>query len=140
MAVNERQFSLLNEMGIQLWQRRALPLSTPITDKHVNIAANKDSDDKRNTNSELIIDFQKLSKTPLFLDIINCLSVSVGEVTCLNNVLNLGLINWQFHDDDEASIISLDKNLLVTPPFAIISQSSQLKRQLWQTIQTQDIS
>lgn len=138
MAVSERQFTLLNEMGIQLWQRRALTRSSTSfksTSQSINVTA------KHNTsNKEVTLDLEQLSKNVLFNDIIKSLSISIGEVSCLNNVLNLGLINWQFDHSDDISTISLQNNLLTTPKLALIAQSSKLKRQLWQTIQTQDIS
>jgi len=134
MAVSEKQFTLLNEMGIQLWQRRSLTRSTPTvsvnSSEKVTLASKETS-----ANNDVILNFQKISQSPLFIDIITSLSVSIDKVTCVDNVLNLGLINWQFNNKSH-SAIHFENELLITPSLDLIAQSSKLKRQLWQQIQT----
>ncbi len=145
MAVSEKQFTLLNEMGIQLWQRRSLTRST----SDINASPSEQitlTSDNTSANNEITLNFQQIRQSPLFLDIIKSLSVSIDDVTCLDNILNLELINWQFNDSDNLSTIQLNNKLLITPTLDLIAQSSKLKRQLWQQIQTiqpkqqQDIS
>lgn len=119
MSVSSRQFNLLNEMGITLWQRRE---SLGVNDAAVQTEN---------------IDFAMLSKNPLFINIIQSIGLSIGEVSCVDHKVNLGFINWQF---SQQNIISLVDNILTSPNMEIIRSSAQLKRELWQVIQEQGLS
>jgi len=113
MSVNHRQFTILQEMGIPLWQQkeRAVLEDTPTI---------------------LDFDINTLTQHQLFNDILLSLGLSLGEVSCKHKQISLGLLNWQF---SEHSSISINNNMLITPEVKKIQQSPQLKAQLWQQLQ-----
>ena len=125
MTVSKRQFQLLHEMGIPLWQR-----------KNTRSASALSSNSTKTNGVNDDIDFAAIKSQPLFHDIIRSLKVSVGEVTPQHNSLSLGLIRWQFNALEE---IHLSKNILVTPRLDILANCGKLKRQLWQIIQDQTL-
>ena len=112
MAITERQFSHLQAMNIPLWIRKDI--------------AQPDDETKELT---IKIDFDGLSNSKLFQDILRCLEISIAEISNEQTYLNLGLFNWQFAQDDE---IHFDHNVLTTPVLEKLLQSSKLKCQLWQ--------
>ncbi len=113
MSINHRQFTLLQEMGIALWQKKSLPVIKDIP-------------------LVLDVNIEALSQYNLFNDIVLSLGLSLGEINCEQNQISLGLLNWQFR---EQSDISIDSNMLITPEIKKIQQSPQLKAQLWQKLQ-----
>ncbi|NQZ22852.1 MAG: DNA polymerase III subunit psi [Colwellia sp.] len=116
MTITKRQFSQLQAMGIDLWQLKKTG-NDVITDKA----------------NHLDIELVSLLKTPLFLDVITSLELSVGEITCHDNKLSLGLLTWYFSANEE---IAIDQhNHLVTPSLSTLKNSPQLKRTLWQKLQ-----
>jgi DNA polymerase III psi subunit len=116
MTITKRQFSQLQAMGIDLWQLKK--------------SGNKVISHKE---SHLGIDLKSLLKAPFFIDVITSLGLSIGEVSCHDNKLSLGLFTWHFSTDDE---ISMDENNhLVTPALSTLKNSPQLKRTLWQKLQ-----
>lgn len=131
MAVSKRQFALLTEMGINLWQSRSLapPLSDP-GDQDVEPQGVKA------TQPLLDIDFTRLCQQPLFLDIILSLGSSLGEISCSGNAVNIGLLKWQF---SARQAVQLNQTLLLTPDIEQLKHSPQLKSQLWLCIQKQGI-
>jgi len=124
MTVTKRQFSHLNAMGIDLWCQRST-------------AEENDVEQSLEQNNFLPIDYKALSSLKLFNDIITSLGLSLGEISCKDNSLNLGLIDWQFSHNLN---ISLTENTLITPSIENLKTSAQLKRQLWQTIQENTLS
>ncbi|MEW6982263.1 DNA polymerase III subunit psi [Colwelliaceae bacterium 6471] len=117
MAVSERQFNLLKEMGIPLWQTRSSSVA-----KH---------DAQQEDANSLTINFATLSKNQLFIDILSSINLSIGEVSCDHNCLNLGLFNWVFSASPD---VTLYNNVLTTPSLDELAQSPQLKSLLWQNI------
>ncbi|MFT5756176.1 MAG: DNA polymerase III psi subunit [Alteromonadaceae bacterium] len=113
MSINHRQFTILQEMGIPLWQQK----KSSIVDNSPNV---------------LDIDIKTLSQYHLFNDILLSLGLSLGEISCEKNQISLGLLNWQFSEQNN---ISIDNNILITPEIKNIQQSPQLKAQLWQQLQ-----
>ncbi len=111
MSITNRQFEILTEMGINLWQSK------------VSIAENE-------ITAQLPIDYPKIKSTQFFQDILTTLDLSIGEVKAHANFLDLGFINWHLNADK----ISLAHNILSTPSIDVLSQSTSLKRQLWQTL------
>lgn len=121
MTITKRQFSQLQAMGIGLWQLKK--------------SGNKVITSKE---SHLDIELNALLEIPLFIDVITSLGLSVGEISCHDNKLSLGLLTWHFSTDDE---ISMDENNhLVTPALSTLKNSPQLKRTLWQKLQELSLS
>ncbi|NQY63352.1 MAG: DNA polymerase III subunit psi [Alteromonadaceae bacterium] len=125
MTVSKRQFTQLKEMGINLWTSRS---SENTSDSDENLPQS----DKQ--PKHLAINFEALCSQPLFNDIIKSIGLSLSEINCENNMLDLGLINWKF---SETLNIKLINNTLITPELSELAQSAKLKKQLWQTIQHQ---
>jgi DNA polymerase III psi subunit len=115
MTITKRQFTQLQAMGIDLWQL-------------------KDTENKikSDTSYLLEIELSLVIKTTIFTDILNCLGLSVGEVTYDDKTLSLGLLSWQFSKKAE---ISFEKNHLITPEIAVLKNSVTLKQALWQKLQ-----
>jgi DNA polymerase III psi subunit len=128
MAVNQRQFDQLTEMGISLWQHKVVP------GKHNS--SNIDND------KPVINYLEQTEKTlsdlftkQIFIDILQSVDISIGEVSHKENHLDLGLFNWYFNStENDKAAIYCDNNNLFSPSIAKISQSPTLKKQLWQTI------
>jgi DNA polymerase III psi subunit len=128
MAINQRQFEQLTEMGISLWE-------------HKIVAGNHNSSNK--DNGKAAIDYLAQTEMTLsdlltkqvFIDILQSVDISIGEVSYKKNHLDLGLFNWYFNSTENNEIaIYCDNNNLFSPSIAKISQSPTLKKQLWQTI------
>jgi DNA polymerase III psi subunit len=120
MSINQKQFEQLTEMGISLWQRR--------------------SSDTSNDNQMLAsltfldINLTELATKQLFTDIVLAAGLSVGEVKPKSDHLDLGLFNWFFTPEQSNNKLQWHDQQLFTPSIDIISQSSSLKRQLWQLL------
>lgn len=119
MTINQRQFTQLKEMGIELWQRRELAEET---------APNLN---KIEQHSIIDVDLGKLVSQTLFSDILLCFQISPVEVSQNGQQLNLGLFNWQF---SEGNTISVKNNTLTTPAIAEIQNDPELKATLWLTL------
>jgi len=113
MSINHRQFTILQEMGISLWQQKDRPLDESI-------------------HKSLDVNIKTLSQHDLFNDILLSLGLSLGEISCQKNQVSLGLLNWQFKEQHD---ISINNNLLTTPNIKNIQQTPMLKAQLWQQLQ-----
>ncbi|MFK5915228.1 MAG: DNA polymerase III subunit psi [Woeseiaceae bacterium] len=127
MNINLRQFTILNEMGIQLWQRRTLSSSQNVINKNgiQSVATN-------NQPNELTLSIDTLTRQQLFKDVMLSLNLPLTAVKSQNNALDLGFFTWQFI---EGNRIVLYQNCLTTPDLITISHSSQLKRLLWKILQ-----
>jgi len=123
MTITKRQFNHLNAMGINVWQQRNT-LNTLETSE-----AN-DQDPLQITS--LSIDSNALTQHLIFTDILQCLGLSLGEVTIEKKVINLGLFNWQFIETEN---ISFANNTLSTPELNAFITRKTLKKDLWITIQ-----
>jgi DNA polymerase III psi subunit len=119
MTMTKRQFSHLQAMGIELWQLK-----------------NSEKKNSTDTFAYISIELSALVDTTIFTDILNCLGLSLGEVSCDNNTLSMGLLTWQF---SEQTNISLTKYHLVTPSINILKNSPLLKKALWQKLQENSI-
>ncbi|SEK32836.1 hypothetical protein SAMN05216262_10183 [Colwellia chukchiensis] len=147
MSISKRQFTLLQEMGITVWQRRDLssfnsPSSAAVNSVPTNTKAeltttNATADTKRlqepssTANKPTVIDLNTLLKWSLFTDIIHCLGVSRTDLNIAQNQLDLGIINWQFTNKN---CIEFEHSCLKTPDLATIANSVTLKKALWQSI------
>lgn len=128
MNINQRQFDQLTEMGISLWQHKSTTVEL-----HSSIKSTEKHQDKyiQPTESYLC----GLLKQPVFTDILQCLELSIGEVSHKKDHLDLGLFNWYFTAEINNDIsIECHNNNLITPNINLISQSPVLKKQLWQAI------
>ena len=127
MAITQRQFNHLKEMGVNVWQQR--------NSEHT-IENSAETLTSKNTNtpvsSSLAFDLNQLSQQQLFADVLQCIDISIGEITTENNIMNLGLFNWQFKETDT---ITFSKSVLTTPLLTAFENSTQLKKDLWQIIQ-----
>jgi DNA polymerase III psi subunit len=128
MAVNQRQFDQLTEMGISLWQHKLVTSKYNSSNIDRNKLVMNYSEQTEKTLSDL---FTK----QIFIDILQSVDISIGEVSHKEKHLDLGLFNWYFNSiENDKAAIYCDNNNLFTPSIAKISQSPALKKQLWQTI------
>jgi len=128
MAVNQRQFDQLTEMGISLWQHK-----NTISDHNLSINNGVIQEDSYIEQTDKYL--SNLAKQKIFIDILLSLGLSIGEVSYKKDHLDLGLFNWFFSSTkhDESSINCTDNNL-ISPSIEFISQSPALKKQLWKII------
>ncbi|XPF94031.1 DNA polymerase III subunit psi [Colwellia sp. RE-S-Sl-9] len=120
MTITKRQFNHLNEMGIKVWQQR--------TSSEEQLA---DNTNNSQATSQLI-DPKSLTEHLLFTDILQSINVSIGEITIKNNMIDLGLFNWQFIETDA---ITFANSTLSTPVITAFENSVKLKKELWKIIQ-----
>jgi hypothetical protein len=120
MSINQKQFEQLTEMGISLWQRRS--------------SNEPDDNDMLTSLTFLDINLTELATKQLFTDIVLAAGLSVGEVKQKSDHLDLGLFNWFFTPEQSNNKLQWHDQQLFTPSIDIISQSSSLKRQLWQLL------
>ncbi|WP_441002879.1 DNA polymerase III subunit psi [Pseudocolwellia agarivorans] len=127
MAITQRQFNHLKEMGVNVWQQR--------NSEHT-IEHSAENPETKNTepsvSTSLAFDLNQLTQQQLFVDVLQCIDISIGEITSENNIMNLGLFNWQFKETDS---ITFSKSVLTTPMLTAFESNSQLKKDLWQIIQ-----
>jgi hypothetical protein len=129
MAVNQKQFAQLTEMDISLWQRNNVPSES-------NSLATNSEKKVANFIEQTETTLSDLFEKQIFIDILQSVDISIGEISHKNNHLDLGLFNWYFNSTvNDTPAIYYDKNNLFTPSIKLVSQSSVLKKQLWQTIQ-----
>lgn len=128
MSINQRQYDQLTEMGISLWQHKAVAFDHNSSDEH-------SAEQKNNyiqPNHEYL---SALAKQTIFTDILLSLGLSIGEVCPKKDHLDLGLFNWYFNaKEQDIPSIHCTENNLVSPSITLISQSSSLKKQLWLNI------
>jgi len=140
MSITPRQFDQLSEMGISLWQSRALQNSQKNIHKNVE-KRSPDNYQKQNKKS-----FTHLCKQKIFSDILLCLSITIAEVSVQSDHLNMGLFKWYFIDEEAkqstdkirtseiTTLIHCTDNKLISPSIDVVAQSASLKKQLWYTI------
>ncbi|QOL25445.1 DNA polymerase III subunit psi [Thalassotalea sp. LPB0316] len=121
MAISQRQFDVLSEMGIKLWQRKSTPVNEAQTTTQIALTSDA---------------FADIQNTVLFQDILLALALTPDQARLIDGHIDLGLINWQFDNTDSCTYTD---SQLVTPTLEKITESSELKRQLWQVIQHQQV-
>lgn len=128
MAVNQRQFDQLTEMGISLWQHKTTSFDQSPSIKDPE----KQEENYIEQNDKYLSD---LAKQTIFIDILQAFEITIGEISHKKDHLDLGLFNWYFKskNHDESSIHCANNNLF-SPSIKLISQSPELKKQLWQVI------
>jgi len=141
MTISQRQFTLLSEMGISLWQRRVLSTKVAPQKNNGNIEnqVSANSDNIRTvatptTTQAMNIDLANLKQQSIFNDVLLSLQLFDEEVELIDNKLIFKDLIWQFTATKQ---ISFTKNTITTPHLAVIAQSASLKSALWQTIQKQ---
>lgn len=128
MAINQRQFDQLTEMGIDLWQHK----SANVTHYSSRQGKKEHNDNALELNDNYLSD---LSKQKTFSDILQSVDISIGEIIHKKDHLDLGIFNWYFYAENHDELaISCKNNNLYSPSIKAISQSPILKKQLWQTI------
>jgi DNA polymerase III psi subunit len=119
MTITKRQFTQLQAMGIDLWQRK------------------KSADESVAVNEDYLdVQLSSMNQTTIFNDIIKSLGLSIGEISCEKNTISLGLLSWQFSDKNE---MSLTHQHLITPSINVLENSPELKKALWQKLQDHSI-
>ena len=120
MALSERQFNYLSEMGITVW----------CAQQTIN---NEESSATASKNSLLAIEKVSLEQSQLFADVLLYLDVTFSELTITQNKIAFELFNWSF---SEANDIQLNQQELITPDLNKISTDIKMKKTLWQQLQT----
>lgn len=130
MSITKRQFHLLQAMGIEVWQRKALTEAQPYP-SNTEQTLPAQAQEVEPSNVCIPIDIRQLNESTIFHDIVRSFGISFAEIKVTDNTIDLGLINWQFCQNNK---IALQNNCLVTPPLHELAHSSSLKRELWQSI------
>lgn len=128
MSINQRQFDQLSEMGISLWQN-----------KTVSVVQNALPEDNIKQEENYVRQSDKslsnLIKQTIFIDILKSVDISIGEISHKKDHIDLGLFNWYFNTkEDNKTSIHCSNNNLFSPHINLVSQSPELKKQLWQII------
>lgn len=151
MSISKRQFNLLQAMGITLWQRRDLSsqnssitasvdnnkniegtsVAINTSDEHLSEKTQQQITPQVACNKPTHIELKTLFKQQLFNDIIRCLGASSADISIDKDQIDLGIINWQFTDNDN---IEFKHNCLKTPDLTTLANSPALKKALWQSI------
>lgn len=131
MTISQRQFALLTEMGINLWQRKSVNF-TPVASLDKQEEKSTTTTSKNLTSPTDNIELIALKKQPILHDIAQSIALSTEQITLAEQGLKIGAYKWLFTAEQT---ISFQDNTLITPPLSDIAQSSMLKRQLWQTLQ-----
>jgi len=125
-------------MGINVWQRRNLVGSLEVSINKYTTSTEPPTIEQSSPKSStpkaqpLAITSNELTRYTLFTDILQCIDMSIGEINIEKNVIDLGLFNWQFIENEE---ISFSRSTLSTPVLTTLKNSITLKKQLWKTIQ-----
>lgn len=133
MTISQRQFALLTEMGISLWQRKSANLAQNTSfdkPKEKQVPATQNSANIRPLTDNL--NLIALKKQPILHDIAQSIALTIEQIILIEQGLKLGSYRWLFTAEQA---INFQDNTLITPPLSDIAQSSILKRQLWQTLQ-----
>lgn len=113
MSLSRKQKMYLHEMGITLWAKKVINTDNNIED-----------------NNELLkISSDDLTQSTLFNDILQLLSSSFGEYTMTEQSVSFDFFTWSFSSE---YMIKYHNNQLVTPAINVMTQSVELKKQLWQ--------
>ena len=113
MSLSRKQKMYLHEMGITLWAKKVINTDNNIED-----------------NNELLnISPDHLTQSTLFNDILQLLSSSFGEYTMTEQSVSFDFFTWSFSSE---YMIKYHNNQLVTPAINVMTQSVELKKQLWQ--------
>ena len=122
--VSQQAFDKLTAMGVTIYQLRNA------SDEADAVDENSVTSDHVNKNKALTIE-PALLESQTFADVLTAFNLSIGDISYDEHQIDLGLINWSFHQGEQ---LSLSKGRLVTPALSAIQQSSVLKKQLWQVI------
>ncbi len=131
MTISQRQFALLTEMGISLWQRKSVNF-TPVASLDKQEEKSTTTTSKNLTSPADNIELIALKKQPILHDIAQSIALSTEQITLAEKGLKIGSYKWLFTAEQT---MSFQDNTLITPPLSDITQSSMLKRQLWQILQ-----
>lgn len=128
MSINQRQFEQLTAMGISLWQHKTIAFD--------HNSSNDCSAGQTKHANKLDHEYlTRLAKQSIFTDILQMMALSIGEISLKSDHLDFGLFNWYFQSNEQTALaIHCIDNNLVSPSIALISQSPELKKQLWQTM------
>lgn len=141
MPLNQKQYQYLDAMGINLWQQKVreksfkasnqpqalLPADT--TERKI-----EDAIEKPIQEATQRLNLTSLSQSQLFIDILQSINVSLGDISLNHNTLNLGWLNWEIKTEYE---LSLSGNTLRTPELSSIAKSNTMKAALWKLLEQQ---
>lgn len=119
MALSDKQFNYLAEMGISLWQQKSPQNKDSVTDSEVG--------------NYLPVANADIESSCLFNDIILALSLNKGDYTINKQMIQFEFFDWLFTEQQH---FSYKNNQLITPSLSIISHSTELKKNLWKQLQT----
>lgn len=147
MSITKRQFDLLKAMDITVWQRRELstlaqqseqsgiasiaPTQQAIENNTKAQAMATEEALQPSPNKSINLDLTELLNQQLFNDVLLCIGASRADLSVQSDQVDLGLINWQFTDNEQ---IEFGHNCLKTPNLKTLAKSAQLKKALWQSI------
>lgn len=142
MAVSSKQFVYLNEMGIQLWQRKSIPTIDESHSSHASTSTETQElqnspELKDETKSDVInVSLSALAQTQCFQDILTFLGCSSADFSEHHDHFDCGLFNWQFSSSND---INFQNNRLRTPNIEKISANIEIKKSLFSTILKHDL-
>ena len=119
MALSEKKFNYLSEMGIDLWQQRD--------------DGNMTTSEKKTEDNYLSIEHSAIEHSRLFDDVLTALTLTKGDYTIKSTTITFEFFDWHFSKGND---ISFENSKLVTPPLSTIGLSTLLKKGLWQQLQT----
>jgi len=126
MSITSKQLTYLNEMDIQLWQKK--------DQLKVQNVPKESCTEQTLSDSLLTISLDELQSKQLFLDVLRSLNCSLDDISQQEKQLDLAQFKWQFSENEDVILID---NILTTPSLETISHCVELKKALWQTLNNQ---
>ncbi|MDO6428496.1 DNA polymerase III subunit psi [Thalassotalea sp. 1_MG-2023] len=121
MAINEKQFVYLQEMGIELWQRKS------IATQNANVEKSSQTDISVHS-----VEINQLLTERFFLDTIQAIAFKPSSFTQVSpNKLQCDDFIWQFVNE---AAIDFENNVLTTPPITDFIRQPTLKKRLFQQL------
>ncbi|WP_286269500.1 DNA polymerase III subunit psi [Thalassotalea hakodatensis] len=121
MAINEKQFVYLQEMGINLWLRKSISAQSAVVDESSQTDISAPS-----------VEIDQLLTERFFLDTILAMALKPSSFTQVSpNKLQCDDFIWQFVNE---ATIDFENNVLTTPPITDIFQQPALKKRLYQQL------
>ena len=115
MQLTPRNFELLNAMEIPIWVQR-----------------DRNSTDNNSVNEHIPVP-EGVAESQIFTDVLKALALTIEEICITDEQIDLGASLWCFTDKPQITFVG---NKLLTPSHSIISANNQLKKTLWQTLQS----
>lgn len=122
MSVSAKQFAYLQEMGIELWQRKTLVTAKPLP-----------KEETVNTNDDSVLEcsLEQLTQNHIFNDLTQAMLLSNQDIIEHQHCLSCKTFKWQFHRSENIAYVD---GTLQTPSIDKLMANAATKKRLWNVI------